>query len=174
MSWTIIAVLIVVGLLFLILEILVVPGTTVAGVVGFILVAIGIWQTYAAHGASAGHYVLAGTLVLTVAALWLSLRSKTWKRAMLDAEIDGKVNTYDESDVKVGDEGVTTGRLVPLGKALINDQYFEVRSMGEFINEQTKIVVTKIEYNKIYVKQNDPPTLRYGRAGSEANDSSAK
>jgi membrane-bound ClpP family serine protease len=124
----------------------------VVGVIGFILVAIGVWQTYIAYGSPAGHYVLADTLVLTVAALALSLRSKTWKRAMLDAEIDGKVNTYDESAVKVGDEGVTTGRLVPLGKALINDQYFEVRSMGEFIDEQTKIVVVKIEFNKIYVK----------------------
>ena len=152
MSWTVIAVLIVVGLLFLLLEILVVPGTTVVGVVGFILVGIGVWQTYISYGSPIGHYVLAGTLVLTVTALGLSLRSKTWKRAMLDAEIDSKVNTYDESAVKVGDEGVTTGRLVPLGKALINGQYFEVRSMGEFINEQTKIVVIKVEFNNIYVK----------------------
>jgi membrane-bound ClpP family serine protease len=154
MSLTVIAALIIVGLLFLILEVLVVPGTTVVGVVGFILMAIGIWQTYIAYGSTTGHIVLAGTLVLSLGALGLSLRSKTWKRAMLNAEIDSKVNTYDESEIKVGDGGITVGRLVPMGKALINDQYFEVRSMGEFINEQTKVVVVKIEFNKIYVKSN--------------------
>ncbi len=154
MSLTVIAALIIVGLLFLILEVLVVPGTTVVGVVGFILMAIGIWQTYIAYGSTTGHIVLAGTLVLSLGALGLSLRSKTWKRAMLNAEIDSKVNTYDESEIKVGDGGITVGRLVPMGKALINDQYFEVRSMGEFIDEQTEIIVVKIEFNKIYVKSN--------------------
>lgn len=151
---TVIAALIIVGLVFLILEVLVVPGTTVVGVVGFILMAIGIWQTYVAYGSLIGHSVLAGALVLSLGTLGLSLRSKTWKRAMLSAEIDSKVNTYDESAIKVGDEGVTVGRLVPMGKALINDQYFEVRSMGEYIDEQTKVVVIKIEFNKIYVKSN--------------------
>jgi membrane-bound ClpP family serine protease len=153
MSLTIIAILIIVGLLFLILEILVVPGTTVVGVVGFILIAIGVWQTYAAYGTPAGHWVLAGTLVLTIAALVLSLRSDTWKRFMLKSNLDGKANTFDEDAVKVGDEGIAISRLAPMGKALINNQYFEVSSSGDLIDEQSKIVVTKIEFNKIYIKQ---------------------
>jgi len=154
MSWTVIAVLVVVGLLFLMLEILVVPGTTVVGVVGFILIAIGIWQTYAAYGSPAGHYVLAGTLVLTIVALWLSLRSKTWKRVMLHSEVDGRANVIEEHSIEIGDEGISVSRLVPMGKAMFNDQYFEVTSTGDFIDEKIKIVVVKIEHNKIYVKQN--------------------
>lgn len=153
MSLTIIAVLIIVGLLFLILEILVVPGTTVVGVVGFILIAIGVWQTYAAYGAPTGHIVLAGTLVLTVAALALSLRSNTWKRFMLKSELHGKTNVVDEAAIQVGDEGISISRLAPMGKALINGQYFEVSSTGDLIDEQTEIVVTKIEFNKIYIKK---------------------
>jgi membrane-bound ClpP family serine protease len=153
MSLTVIAVLIIVGLLFLMLEILVVPGTTVVGVVGFILIAIGVWQTYAVYGAPVGHYVLAGTLVLTIAALALSLRSNTWRRFMLKSNLDGKANVVDENAVKVGDEGISISRLAPMGKALINGQYFEVSSTGDFIDEQSKIVVTKIEFNKIYIKK---------------------
>ncbi len=153
MSLTIIAILIIVGLLFLLLEILVVPGTTVVGVIGFILIAIGVWQTYAAYGAPTGHWVLAGTLVLTVAALVLSLRSNTWKRFMLKSKVEGKANIIEEDAVKVGDEGIAISRLVPMGKALINSRYFEVSSTGEFIDEQSKIIVTKIEFNKIYIKQ---------------------
>lgn len=49
MSWTVIIVLILVGLLFLLLEALVIPGTTIVGVIGFVLIAIGVWQSYAIH-----------------------------------------------------------------------------------------------------------------------------
>lgn len=155
MSWTIIAVLIIVGLLFLILEILVVPGTTVVGIVGFILIAIGIWQTYAVYGSTNGHYVLAGSIVLTLSALVLSLRSKTWNRVMLHSEIGGKTNVYETDKVKVGDTGKTVSRLVPMGKALINNDYYEVRSSGEFIDPGTEIKVVKIEFNRIFVKPNN-------------------
>jgi membrane-bound ClpP family serine protease len=152
MSWTVIAALIVIGLIFLILEILVVPGTTVIGVVGFILMGIGIWQTYIVYGTPMGHYVLGGSMVLTIGALVLSLRSKTWNRAMLHTEINSKANVYDGSKIKAGDTGKTVSRLVPMGKALINNDYYEVRSTGEFIDQETEIIVTKIEFNKIYVK----------------------
>jgi membrane-bound ClpP family serine protease len=152
MSWTVIAALIVIGLIFLILEILVVPGSTIVGVVGFILMAIGIWQTYIVYGSGTGHYVLAGSVILTLGALALSLRSKTWNRAMLHTEIDGKTNVYDANKVKPGDTGKAISRLVPMGKALINDEYYEVRSTGDFVDQETEVVVTKIEHNKIFVK----------------------
>jgi membrane-bound ClpP family serine protease len=153
MSLTVIAVLIIVGLLFLIIEILVVPGTTVVGIVGFVLIAIGVWQTYAAYGTATGHWVLAATLVLTIATLALSLRGNTWKKLMLKSNVDGKTNVIEENAVKIGDEGIAISRLAPMGKALINNQYFEVSSTGDFIDEQSKIIVTKIEFNKIYIKK---------------------
>lgn len=155
MSWTIILILIVVGLLFLILEILVVPGTTVVGIVGFILMAIGIWQTYAVYGSPEGHYVLAGSVVLTLIALALSLRSKTWNRVMLHEAIAGKTNVYEADKVKIGDVGKTVSRLVPMGKAMINDDYYEVRSSGEYIDPGTEVKVVKIEHNRIFVKPNN-------------------
>ena len=99
-------------MLFLILEILVVLGTTVVGIVGFILMAIGIWQTYAVYGSTNGHYVLAGSVVLTLIALALSLRSKTWNRVMLHSEIGGKTNVYETDKVKVGDTGKTVSRQI--------------------------------------------------------------
>lgn len=154
MSWTIILVLILVGLLFLVLEILVIPGTTVVGVVGFVMMAVGIWQSYALHGTPTGHYVLIATIVFTIGLLVLSLRSKTWKRVMLNTSIDGKVNEIDANAVRIGDVGKAISRIVPMGKALINDQYFEVTSTGDLIDQGTEIRVVKIDGNKIFVKIN--------------------
>ncbi len=155
MHWLLIATFIVLGLLFLVLEILVIPGVGIAGVIGFILIAVGVWQTYAVYGMLAGHLVLAGTFLLTVLTLVLSLRGRTWKRLMLSTNIDSKVNVVDAQKIKVGDEGKTVSRLAPMGKALINGEFFEVRTNGDFIDQQTTIEVEKVDHNKIYVKRKE-------------------
>jgi membrane-bound ClpP family serine protease len=154
MHWLLIAILIIIGLVFLVLEILIIPGG-IAGVVGFLLIAVGIWQTYAGHGLVAGHLVLAGTFILTVITLVLSLRGKTWRKLALSTAIDSKVNVIDHDLIKTGDTGKTVSRLAPMGKALINGEFYEVSTNGDFIDQQTDIVVEKIEYSKIIVKRKD-------------------
>lgn len=155
MHWLLIATFIVIGLVFLALEILVIPGVGVAGVIGFILIAIGVWQAYAGHGMVAGHLVLGGTFTLTVLTLVLSLRSKTWRKLALSTAIESKVNVIDEMKIKAGDTGTTVSRLAPMGKAIINGEFYEVSTNGDFVDQQTEIVVLKIEFSKIIVKRKD-------------------
>ena len=152
MTWTIISVLIIVGLIFLILEILVVPGTTFVGVIGFILIVIGIWQSFSVYGNVAGSITLGSCILLTFVTLYYSLRSNTWKKFMLKTDVKGKVNVIDENKIKVGDTGNTVSRLAPAGKALINNAFYEVHSTGDFIDEGQEIIILKISFNKIYVK----------------------
>jgi membrane-bound ClpP family serine protease len=152
MFWLVVVTLILIGLAFLLLEILVIPGTGVAGIVGFILLGIGVWQAYSYYGSVTGHWVLGGTIVGTVVVLAYSLRAKTWRRIALKSEIDSRVNVIDEENLKPGDEGKSISRLVPGGKAMINNEFYEVRTMGEFIDEGVEIVIEKIEDHKIFVK----------------------
>ena len=153
MSWTIIAVLIIIGLTFIVLEILVIPGQGIAGIIGLIIMAVGIWQTYAVYGSTTGHIVLATSFILSVVSLVLSLRSKTWKKMMLNSEIKGRVNEIDANKIKKGDKGKSVSRLVPAGKAVFGDEYYEVHTYGTFIDQNVEIEVVKIEQNKIFVKQ---------------------
>jgi membrane-bound ClpP family serine protease len=139
----------------MVLEVLVIPGFGFAGVIGFILVAIGVWQTYAVYGLMAGHLVLAATFVTTVIILILALRSKTWKRLALSDEIDSKVNVIDLEKVQPGDRGKTVSRLAPMGKALINGEYYEVATTGDFIDQHSEVIITRIDHNKIIVKRKD-------------------
>jgi membrane-bound ClpP family serine protease len=152
MFWLVVVTLILIGLAFLLLEILVIPGTGVAGIVGFILIGIGVWQTYSYYGSNTGHWVLAGTIVGTIVVLAYSLRAKTWRRVALKSEIDSRVNLIDEDKLKPGDEGRSISRLVPGGKAIFNKEFYEVRTMGEFIDQDVAIVIEKIEDHKIFVK----------------------
>lgn len=153
MSWTLIAVLIFIGLLFIVLEILVIPGQGVFGILGLVVMAIGIWQTYQAYGAVTGHIVLASSFVASVVLLVVSLRSRTWKRIMLHSKVDGKVNIIDEQKIKVGDVGKTVSRLSPAGKALFHNEFYEVHTHGDFIDPQKEIEIISIDHNKIIVKQ---------------------
>jgi membrane-bound ClpP family serine protease len=127
----------------------------VVGAIGFVLIAIGIWQGYAAHGTPEGHYLLAGTIFFTVILIAMSLRSKTWNRVMLHTEIDGKANVIEENAVRPGDTGKSSSRLIPMGKALINNEYYEVSTYGEVIDPGTEITVVRIENNKIFVKSSN-------------------
>lgn len=152
MFWLVVVTLILIGLAFLLLEILVIPGAGVAGIIGFILLGIGVWQAYSYYSTQTGHWVLAGTIVATIGVLALALRSRTWRRIMLKSEILSRVNLVDEEHLKKGDTGKSVSRLVPTGKAMFNNEYVEVRTMGQFLDPGVDIVIEKIEDHKIYVK----------------------
>lgn len=152
MSWFLIITLIVIGLLFIVLEVLALPGG-VAGIVGGALVVVGIVLTYQNYDAIYGHLVLAGTLVFSIIMVVVFIRSKTWKRFTLSDELKGGVNMDDKNTVFVGDKGKTISRLAPMGKVEINDRFYEVYTHGEFIDQNVQIEVSKIKENRIYVKQ---------------------
>jgi len=140
-------------MVFLLLEILVVPGATVVGIVGAGMMIGGVYLAYSQIDTQTGHLTLAGTIVFIIVSIGFALKSKTWKKIMLKEELKGKVNVVEQDIVKKGDEGITISRLNPMGKAFINDEYYEVSSKGDYINENTPIVVDKVDGNKIIVKQ---------------------
>ena len=150
--WTIIIVLVLVGLLMVLLEILVIPGMGVAGVLGFLLMAVAVFLSYSRIGTTAGHYVLAGTIAVNLLFLVLALRANTWNRLMLKKNVDSRVNVFDQSGIKPGDTGTTISRCAPSGKALINNEFYEVHARSQFIDEDQPIEVIKVEFNKIFVK----------------------
>jgi membrane-bound ClpP family serine protease len=140
------------GVLLLLLEILFVPGTTIVGVGGIVLLAIGIYLAYDYLGTAAGHISLASCLVAVILSLVVLLKGQTWKKMALEAHVQGKSVEEIEKLVSVGDEGKTVSRLNPSGKALFGDNIIEVDAAGEFVDAESKIVVTKVEQNKIRVK----------------------
>lgn len=152
MFWLVVLTLILIGLAFLLLEILVIPGAGVAGVIGFVLLGIGIWQAYDYYGSTTGHWILVGTIAGTVILLAISLRSRTWNKVMLKSAIGSRVNLIDELKLKPGNEGICVSRLAPMGKAIFGDEYYEVRTSGGYVDSGTAIIVEKIEDRKIFVK----------------------
>lgn len=152
MSVISISLLILLGILLILIELLIIPGITVAGIAGFLFIGGGVFLGYHYHGSTTGNYMLAGTFVSSILIVVLALKLKTWQRFGLKTTIDSKIDKLENADVNTGDEGLTVSRLAPGGKALIGDKLFEVRSEGSYIDEHVKVNVTRISGNRIFVE----------------------
>lgn len=152
MSVTAIILLILFGIFLFLVEFLIVPGITVAGIGGAILIGIGIYLAFQFHGAQTGGLILAGTAVAIIITLAISLRSGTWRKLMLNTNVEGNTYNQESAVIKPGDTGKTITRLNPIGKAMVNDIVVEAKSTGAYINEKTEIVVVKAEGSKFIVK----------------------
>ena len=154
MSITLIIILILLGIVLFIIEFLLVPGITVAGIGGAILIVGGVIMAYHHHGSTVGNFTLLGTTLISFLTVFIVLKSGTWKKIMLKKDISGKVNVVDQTgaDVKVGDAGKTVTRLNPIGKVVINGKYFEAQSLNKYIDQKSDIEVIKVLSNKLVVK----------------------
>ena len=152
MTITAIVFLILLGILLFLVEFLVIPGITIAGIFGTLLVIGGVFAGYYYHGIPTGHYILSGSLLALIIIFSFAFKTNTWKRFGLESSINSKVGEIDGLKIKAGDEGKTISRLTPMGKAIINDEVFEVRSTGNVIDPNLSIFVKKIEGNKIFVE----------------------
>lgn len=152
MSALVIFLLILAGLILLILEFFVFPGTTVAGIGGFLTIAFGIFFTYKTFGSSVGHLSVLGTIILTFFIFYFSFRSGTWKKITLNTSIDSKVENVSDDLVHVGDKGITISRLNPIGKVRVNDVIMEAHCPGHFIDENSEIEVVKVFKTYIVIK----------------------
>ena len=152
MTWIVIIALILIGIIFVILEILVVPGIVV-GVLGVSLIILGLYESFIRYGSNAGYLTILGTIIFSLLAAFLIFRSKTWHKLMLHTESDSKFNVIEEDKIKAGDRGKAVSKLAVGGKALINDEYYEVHSTGDYIDAGSEIEVVKKDGNKILVKK---------------------
>jgi membrane-bound ClpP family serine protease len=144
--------LILLGVVLLLIEFLLIPGISVAGVGCLVAFGASVFFAFKFFGSLVGFIVLAAILITVPLFLYFLFKGKAMKPMMLSADIDGKMKNVEEGQLKPGDEGETIGRLAPAGKAKINGITLEVRTNGQFVDQKTKIKVLKIEGNSVYVE----------------------
>lgn len=140
------------GVSLIIVEIIFVPGTTVVGVLGFLIGLYGVYRSYELYGTDTGHIVLACSLTLGLAAIILSFKSGAWNKFSNKSVMKTPVNEGLTSTLEVGNEGVSISSLKPVGKAEFDNKEYEVTSHGNFVLENTAIRIIKLERNKIIVE----------------------
>jgi len=145
--------LILLGIVLFLAEFLIIPGITIAGISGAVVLGVAVFMSYRTYGTKVGTLTLLSVLVVSVITLALALRSKTWRRFMLKTNIDSKVEVgLEDQKIKPGDKGETVTRLAPIGMVRVNDITIEGKSIGGFLDPHTKVEVVKVLGTQIIVK----------------------
>ncbi len=152
MDILIIVLLLIFAIILLILEIFVLPGFGIAGIAGILFSVGGIYYAFRDFGTTGGVVTIVSMLVAFAVTIAVSLKSGTWQRISLKADINGINDPLKDTDIKPGDVGMTIGRLAPMGKVTINGSIVEAKSIGGYINQKTPVEVVKILNTNIVVK----------------------
>lgn len=153
MDYLIIIGLIALGIIFFLIEVFLLPGISVAGLAALCSLVYACYYAFTELGATEGYITLVAVIFLSIGALIWFMRSRTLDKISLKKEIKSSVDNKVERSLKVGDEGTTVTRLALIGMADFGNRTAEVKSIDGFVDEQTPIVVVRIEDGTILVKQ---------------------
>ena len=152
-EWLIVLSLIAFGLSLIVAEIVFVPGTTLVGIVGFVLLVFGVSLSFRYFGTSMGWVTATGTTVAFFLVFYLCFKANVWSRFSLNSKMDSKVNEDELTGLAVGIEGVTLSSLRPIGKAELNHKVYEVKTLGNYLDTGKKIRIVEILSHQIVVEQ---------------------
>ena len=157
--------LVAIGLFLLALEIFVIPGFGIAGILGIGALLGGLSMSLVGAGATwnviltaAGRVVFSLLFALITSLFFFRFlpRMPFGRKLILDTELpaDAGYASAPESDRQwLHKSGQTISALRPAGIAEINGERIDVVSDGEFINPGENIVVTRVDGNRIVVRR---------------------
>ncbi len=177
-NWVEIA-LFVTGILLLLVEIFVLPGFGVAGIIGIILIFAGLfgmliknppdrlpwpqtefdWDLFIRQIWALGLGFLGFLILASIISKYLP-KTTLFKRLLLVPNIgEGATNINwtappeaGKVDIKVGQTGETLSRLRPAGKAKFGEAVVDVVSEGAFIDKGTKVTIIEVAGNRVVVR----------------------
>ena len=155
MSICYIVILVLLGIFFLVAEIVLLPGVSVAAFLSLVCDGCAVYLAFRDYGAAAGVPVLFAVLLLSLAATILSLRARTWQRLSLRQEIRSSSMPRPEEELQVGDRGTTRSRLSPMGKVEIGGRLYEAKSLDAYVDPRREVEVVGLENFSVIVKTID-------------------
>ena len=152
METTVIIVLVLVGILFFVIEVFLIPGISIAGIASGLCFLAAIFYAFTVS-ATAGLITLGISALGIIFCIYWLMKSKTVDKYSLKKTLDFKDDKVKKYDIKIGDKGVAITRLALIGNADINGNIVEVRSAEGFVDENTLIYVERISGDTIMVRK---------------------
>jgi membrane-bound ClpP family serine protease len=148
--------LIVVGLVLIGIEVYIVPGLNIVGIVGFLLIIFAIGFLFSETGATGGMIALLATCAIGGAMLAVLWQSGAWDRFVLATNLqtgDSELDRDSENRARfLGKEGMAVTPLRPTGVAEIEGDRIEVMTQGDFIASGSKVKVVAIDRRRYFVR----------------------
>ncbi len=145
--------LVLLGLLFLVAELLLLPGVSVGAILALVCYGSAVYIAFVDFGTMPGIVTLVVVLVLSLIATVLSLRAKTWRHLSLQQEIDSTSNCLPEKEIAIGTRGVSVSRLSPMGKVEIAGKVYEAKSADVYIDQKQTVEVVGFDNFSVIVKR---------------------
>ena len=146
-------ILVLLATVLLTVEVALIPGFGVAGVLGVLSMLASVFYAFFVVGNVAGWITIIVSGLICVSLFLWALYGKSLDRLALKKNIDSNVKGDELDKIKVGDRGVAKTRLALIGEANINGEVVEVKSEMGFINEKEEVVVIRISGGTIYVEK---------------------
>lgn len=145
--------LLIVGWIFFAIEVFLIPGISLAGLLSGASLLYAVYYTFSQMGTEAGLLTLAmAALGIAAVTVWF-MRSKTVDRLSLKKTLDYRPDPLADTGLKVGAQGITVTRLTLIGNADFGGYLIEVKSADGFIDEKTPIEVVGIRGGQVLVKK---------------------
>ena len=156
----------IVGVVFLLLEIFVIPGFGIFGILGIIFIMAGLFlglisdfPLVDSNMMSVAIIQLAGAFVLSGLAIFILLkflpRTEMFNKLILKKNIDEQSGYVAVEKVKnlIGKTGKALTDLRPSGTAIIDEKRIDVVTSGEYIKRGTNVIVILEEGSKVVVEK---------------------
>lgn len=164
-----------IGIALLVMELFIIPGFGVVGILGIILTIIGLFalmlpgisklltfdvgsfslmgETFMMRIAWLFAGLLIAILVVFLLARFCSHKFFRFSKLVLKGEQEGYVaGIPKEAMPEVGEHGVAESSLRPSGKVFIGDHLYDGVTLGGFIEKGTAVEIVKIEGSKVVVQ----------------------
>lgn len=141
------------GILFLIAELVFLPGVTIGALLTIGCYGSSIYLAFRDYGTTTGTIVSVVIFVLSLLVTIFALRTKTWQRFSLKQEIDSSSSQLPSEILKIGECGTTVSRLAPMGKISVNGRIWEAKSLDRFIDQQCDVEIVDFENFSVIVRK---------------------
>ena len=145
--------LVLLGVFFLVVELVLLPGVTGGTILSLVSYAVAVYMAFERFGLTGGAVTLAVVVAISLVAVVLSLRAKTWRRFSLRQKIESSSMETPSDTVSVGQCGIAVSRLSPMGKVNIDGRVYEAKSIDSYIDQRSRVEVTGFENFTVVVKR---------------------
>ncbi len=149
-------ILIVIGLALVLVEVYLIPGFNVVGILGLLVIAFAVGFAFVEYGSLGGLLTLAGSATAVVGIFYFLWQSGAWDKFVLSANLkkdDADAAAEREQRVRyLGKTGSAVTPLRPTGVAEIEGERIEVMTEGEFIASGSLVRIVAMDRRRYFVR----------------------
>jgi membrane-bound ClpP family serine protease len=148
-----IIILVLLGVFFLVAELIFLPGVTLGAILAAASYGAAIYSAFVRLGVIGGVVTIVAVVAVSLVAVVISLRAKTWQRLALNDKVEGTSMESPSQELNVGDKGVAVSRLSPMGTVVIDGTTYEAKSLDAYIDPRSEVEVIGVENFTVLVKK---------------------